>query len=335
MKFPKSYKCLNNSTINNGKYKITPIRFEDRLDIMKWRNEQIYHLRQKEKLNKETQNIYFKITVNKLFNEKKPDQILFSYLENDKCIGYGGIVHINWVDKIGEISFIINTELESKYFEFHWKTYLNLIERIAFEDLKFEKIYAYAFDLRKNLYPILESKKYYLKNRIKNKLKLNNKWYDALIYCKEMIQIRSSNIKDSFLIYNWSNDSLVRSQSFNSKKIDLKEHEKWYQSKLKNERFLFYIFEICEKPFSLVRFEIKKDKTVIGILVDNKYRGKKLSHKVLNKACKEYFKCYNKPIFAYIKKTNIYSVSAFKKAGFKLLNNVEINEIPSLVYQLK
>jgi hypothetical protein len=52
------------------------------------------------------------ICYEKLFQLQKPNQILFSFLEENKCIGYGGLVHINWNDINGEISFIIDTKLE-------------------------------------------------------------------------------------------------------------------------------------------------------------------------------------------------------------------------------
>ncbi len=41
------YRVLNRQIFTKENYKIVPIRYEDRLDILKWRNEQIYHLRQK------------------------------------------------------------------------------------------------------------------------------------------------------------------------------------------------------------------------------------------------------------------------------------------------
>jgi len=111
------YKCLNQNEFNFNEYKIVPIRFEDRLDIMKWRNEQIYHLRQVKPLTIDDQNNYFNNVISKLFEQEKPNQLLFSFLKNDVCIGYGGLVHINWIDKNAEISFIMNTELEEDYFE--------------------------------------------------------------------------------------------------------------------------------------------------------------------------------------------------------------------------
>src|SRR5690554_1619401 len=117
MKFPEKYSALKKCTFSAGNYSIVPIRYEDRYEIMKWRNEQIYHLRQKEPLTKEQQDRYFSETVGSLFTQVKPNQILFSYLKGDECVGYGGLVHINWTDRNAEISFIMQTELEEEEFE--------------------------------------------------------------------------------------------------------------------------------------------------------------------------------------------------------------------------
>jgi RimJ/RimL family protein N-acetyltransferase len=150
------YKVLNKQKYTEGNFSIVPIRYEDRLNILNWRNEQIYHLRQSKPLTVEDQENYFNTVVNKLFAKDHPNQILFSFLENDVCIGYGGLVHINWIDKNAEISFIMNTELEKKSFKQYWILFLNLIEQVAFTDLKLNKISTYAFDLRPKLYPLLE-----------------------------------------------------------------------------------------------------------------------------------------------------------------------------------
>ena len=152
----KSYKVLSKQTFTEGDFSIVPIRFEDRLDIMTWRNEQIYHLRQTKPLTEDDQNNYFKNVVSKLFDQEQPDQILFSFLKNGECIGYGGLVHINWVDKNAEISFIMDTELEKKKFEMIWSIYLSLIDEVAFYELKLHKVSTYAYDLRPNVYKIFE-----------------------------------------------------------------------------------------------------------------------------------------------------------------------------------
>ena len=128
MIFKSEYKCLSQNKFSNGEYKIVPLRFEDRIDIMKWRNDQMYHLRQDKPLTEKSQEDYFNGTVAVLFDQKKPNQILFSFLKKNKCIGYGGLVHINWIDKNAEISFIMNTDLEKMNFSSYWKIFLKLIE---------------------------------------------------------------------------------------------------------------------------------------------------------------------------------------------------------------
>lgn len=180
----KNYKALNKQVYSEGIYSIVPIRFEDRMDIMKWRNEQIYHLRQSQPLTIEDQNLYFNTVVNNLFEHEKPNQFLFSYLENDKCIGYGGLVHINWIDKNAEISFVMNTELEKDLFKFHWNTYLQLLENIAFNELNFHKIFTYAYNLRPQLFEVLESKNYIKEAVLNEHCFFNNQYIDVIIHSK-------------------------------------------------------------------------------------------------------------------------------------------------------
>ncbi len=184
MKFPTKYNCLDQNKFEALNHKIVPIRYEDRLAIMRWRNEQIYHLRQYEILTEKKQEKYFKEIIAKLFDKDKPDQILFSYLKNNKCIGYGGLVHINWIDKNAEISFIINTELEKENFHYHWTTYLSLIEEVGFKELKMHKLYTYAFDLRPHLYKALEDANYFKDGVLKQHFFFENKYIDVVIHSK-------------------------------------------------------------------------------------------------------------------------------------------------------
>ena len=97
MEWPEKYKCVSKEfVIEINEFKIVPIRYQDRYLIMKWRNEQLYHLRQENSLSKKDQDLYFEKIIKKQFDEFNPNQILVSFLKNNKCIGYGGLVHINW-----------------------------------------------------------------------------------------------------------------------------------------------------------------------------------------------------------------------------------------------
>lgn len=177
-----SYICLKQQEYHLANYSIEPLRYEDRFLIMKWRNEQIYHLRQERPLTEVDQQLYFDNVVSKLYDNPKPDQILFSYLDKGVCIGYGGLVHINWIDRNGEISFIMNTQLEAEQFAEHWSNYLSMLKIVAFDDLGLHKIYTYAFDLRPHLYTMLEENGFTQEATLKEHCLFNGVYKDVVLH---------------------------------------------------------------------------------------------------------------------------------------------------------
>ena len=178
------YHCLVNQEFSDNEYRLVPIRYEDRFDIMKWRNEQIFHLRQEMPLTIEDQEVYFLNTIEETFSIERPRQILFSFLNNDICIGYGGLVHINWVDLNAEISFLIDTKLENDYFQSLWMIYLKLIENVAFVELNLHKIYTYAYDIRPKLFSVLEKCNYKKEAILKEHVFINGIFENVLIHSK-------------------------------------------------------------------------------------------------------------------------------------------------------
>lgn len=178
----KKYQCLTQQEFLEGDFRLVPIRFEDRYEIMKWRNEQIYHLRQKEPLTIEQQDAYFENVVAKLFDQKQPNQILFSFLKNEELIGYGGLVHINWEDRNAEVSFLMNTALEHNQFQRLWNIYLLLLKKVVFDTLMLQKTYVYAFDLRPHLYEALEEVGYFFDARLKEHCFCHGEFKDVVIY---------------------------------------------------------------------------------------------------------------------------------------------------------
>lgn len=189
----RHYKCLKNQRFKHNEFSLIPLRDEDQLLIMKWRNEQIYHLRQAKPLTETDQKNYFDNVVSKLFEQEKPSQLLFSFLENGTCIGYGGLVHINWIDQNAEISFIMDTALEKDFFEYNWSNYLSLIKKVAFEEINFHKIFTYAFDLRPNLYPILLKNDFVEEARLKEHCYFEGQFIDVLIHSKVNLKRNEHN----------------------------------------------------------------------------------------------------------------------------------------------
>lgn len=318
----KSYKALKQQQFTSGEYSIVPIRSEDRYDIMEWRNEQMYHLRQKEALTKESQDFYFDSVVESLFENNEPPQILFSYLEGEKCIGYGGLVHINWTDKNAEISFIMNTRLEKENFEFHWTNFLNLLEEVAWKELDLHKIYTYAFDLRPHIYPALARAGFALEVTLKEHSFFEGNYIDVKIHSKfnKKSQFRNANLLDANLTFNWANTPGVRAFSYNKDKISYKEHINWYYDKLQSSNCEYYILEICGNPAGSIRFDIEENHFAkINYLLDPSFTGKGLGTYLLENGLQ--FLNENRPsiqtVYGFVLKENLASIRIFEKLSFK------------------
>ena len=320
MKWPKKYKCVPKEfVLQINEFKLVPIRYQDRYLIMKWRNEQLYHLRQESLLTKKDQDFYFENIIKKQFDETNPNQILFSFLRNNKCIGYGGLVHINWKDKISEISFVMNTSLEEKNFNTYWSLFLSLIKKVAFKILDFYKIFTFAFDLRPKLYTILENNGFDKEDHIKN-YDLGNDNYCGVITHSLTNQIHSLKIrrvlpKDSSLLFSWRNEKKVRENAFNSKKIDISSHLDWFKEKISDSNTKMYILETHKgSPIGQVRFDRYNEQWEIDYSIDKNYRNLGLGKIILEKGIKKF---KNASFIARVKNDNIASKRTFEILGFK------------------
>jgi UDP-2,4-diacetamido-2,4,6-trideoxy-beta-L-altropyranose hydrolase len=150
-----------------------------------------------------------------------------------------------------------------------------------------------------------------------------------------VISIRKAKFEDVDILYIWSNDALVRKQSFISDKIPYDSHCEWFKSKLVSKNTIIFIVEFNQDSVGVVRFESNDKNTTVGISIDEKYRGKGFSKKMLNIGVKAYFKENDLPVLASIKKDNIASIKSFEKAGFVLLKEEAINGVESLIYKIE
>jgi RimJ/RimL family protein N-acetyltransferase len=305
----------------NEDYSIVPIRMEDRYDIMKWRNEQVYHLRQDKLLTKENQDKYFNEVVSALFEKEQPNQILFSYVKDDKCIGYGGLVHINWIDRNAEISFVMETSLEEEAFEIHWTTYLDMIEEVAFYELGMRKIFTYAFDLRPKLYTVLENLNYIKEASLKEHAFHEGKHIDVIIHSKiaDSLYLRTARSSDVELTYKWATDSTIRMFAFNKEKIEWENHKKWYNSKIYDPNCEYYILNNKGVSKGSIRFDIDSNGlALISYLIDPAYQGKGYGKDILDYGVErlKVRRADVKKVIGFVQSENGASIRIFEKLGF-------------------
>ena len=329
------YSFLENNTYNNGIYSIVPIRFEDRFLIKKWRNEQIYHLRQVRLLTDDDQEKYFANVIAKLFDASKPSQILFSYLQDGKCIGYGGLVHINWVDGHAEISFLMDTELEKNEFSFHWNSFLGLIENIAFKEFNFNKIFTYAFDVRPHLYNALEKSGYSKEAVLKNHVFIEGKYVDVIIHSKFISRPYTKEVlnSDCELLFNWANNPLVRKYSKNTNPILWENHVSWLDSKLSSQDCIYLLLIDEGIAVGSIRFDKSSDNSLlISYLIEPRLHGRGYGTKILDLGITAATKRFGASVVlhAWVSNENMASIKIFEKFEFKRIQ--EKNN--SFLYQM-
>jgi len=178
------YRCMEMQRFQAPPYEIVPIRLKDMLCIKTWRNAQMAVLRQKRVITDDEQQSYWLNVLKPSFELKQPHQILFSYLQGDVCIGYGGMTYIDWDSKQAEVSFLLNPlhKRDPTEYEIKFLTFLALITKVAFEEFKFNRLFTETFDIRPHHIAVLEKFGFKLEEKIKAHVNIEGHFVDSLIH---------------------------------------------------------------------------------------------------------------------------------------------------------
>lgn len=142
------------------------------------------------------------------------------------------------------------------------------------------------------------------------------------------LTFRFAEGSDVELYFKWTNDPVVRENSFHQEPVSYREHVLWFEKKLKSQTCLMYLFLKENIPAGQVRIEQSGGENVIGISIDQNFRGQGLGAEMIRTACADYVKRHpGEFITAYIKENNKSSYSIFKKAGFGIETRVIENGI--------
>lgn len=180
-------------TLNGLEFR--PISPRDIQKIRIWRNSLIEVLRQTENISWLAQRRYFAKHVFNQFTSPKPDQILFGIFLEDVLLGYGGLVHLDWIKSHAEISFLLNpvvNETSDKYEEL-FLSFLEVIEYVAFVELKFDRITTETYEFRKKHLEILERFGMRLEGVLHNRIELKDLHFDSILHSKHKEERKHEN----------------------------------------------------------------------------------------------------------------------------------------------
>ena len=161
------------------------LNLADAEQIRLWRNAQMSVLRQSKSISKSQQRDYFLLNVIPAYDQIEPPLWLKGLISGEELIGYGGIVHINWSNRRGEVSFLLAPEHEEaigakrKLFTF----YLKEISLFAFDTLGLNRIWAETYSFRDSHIEILESNLFLEEGRLREHILMESgQFCDSVIH---------------------------------------------------------------------------------------------------------------------------------------------------------
>ena len=180
----RHYACLPRAAVSDGRYSIMTIQDAHVEPIRQWRNAQIDILRQKEPLTKEGQTSYYTRCIWPTLVERHPTNILLAFLEDERLVGYGGLVHISWPDQRAEVSFLLNPALTSNVADYaaRFSAFLSLLKQLAFRDLGIERLWTETFASRGRHIAVLEANGFRLEGRLRGHVRIAGARIDSLLH---------------------------------------------------------------------------------------------------------------------------------------------------------
>ena len=178
-----SYVPLKGTRIEFRGYELSPIHMNDRVSIMKWRNEQIACLNQSTPLDTAQQDSYFNDVVKPNFSKAKPDLILLRVSLNKELIGYTSISHFNWQNLHARVFFLLDTERVRDAFQYgtDCSVILNLLMRICFKSLNLNKMSMYSHAHRGFHVNAVEASGMKKEGVLREHVKVDGKWTNVVV----------------------------------------------------------------------------------------------------------------------------------------------------------
>lgn len=161
------------------------LQLSDAESIRQWRNAQLAILRQRKPLSQASQNQYFAEVLLPSYLEEQPKMLLFATCVDNELVGYGGLVHIDWSNQRGELSFLVDSSLEhdiqSKTRVFN--SFFTVLRNLAFNELGLNRVFTETFDSRPDHVEMLESFGFVLEGRMYEHIRLpTGTFSDSLLH---------------------------------------------------------------------------------------------------------------------------------------------------------
>lgn len=181
--WPDAYSCADLTGLSRGRIRLRPIHADDREPIRQWRNAQLDVLRQAAPLSVADQDRYYDQVVRPQLTQEHPAQVLVAMLEDDRLVGYGGVVHISWANRRGEISFMTEpARLDDAAFRSDWLVFLDLIGEAARDRLGLHRLTTETFAIRRSLLETLDQAGFQREGVLRDHVVIDGRYVDSIVH---------------------------------------------------------------------------------------------------------------------------------------------------------
>ena len=132
-----------------------------------------------------------------------------------------------------------------------------------------------------------------------------------------MIAIRPVTSDDCRTVWEWSNDPIVRTASFQSLPIPWERHEQWFRDKLADRHCRYFMVVDEGRPVGQMRFELADGEAEVHIDVSASERSRGKGTEALRLGCGMLrAEGFGRRVVARIKPDNLASIRLFERVGF-------------------
>jgi len=181
--WPAAYRCADLTGLQRGSITLRPIHWGDREPIRAWRNAQLDVLRQAAPLSEEDQDRYYDLVIRPQLDQEAPAQVLVAMLEDDRLVGYGGLVHISWPNRRAEISFMTEpSRLDEATFRSDWGLFLDLMIEVARDRLHLHRLTTETYEIRAIVLDQLDRAGFEREGILRQHVWLDDRYVDAVLH---------------------------------------------------------------------------------------------------------------------------------------------------------
>lgn len=178
------YRVISNPDLREDYFSASAVQPNHIEAIRRWRNAQLKILRQPRPISSPEQVAYFdrEIWPDKLVDH--PRNVILVFQSKKEIIGYGGLVHISWLDARAEVSFLLDPGRNIGPAEYRntFGAWLLLMKKLAFDDLGLRRLTTETYITRSENLPILEQAAFVKEGVLRDQVLIDEVYVDSILH---------------------------------------------------------------------------------------------------------------------------------------------------------